>query len=69
MRGVMSGAAPLSADIEKEIETRLKIKAKQGYGMTELSPVTHVSQTGDAPGSIGTLVSPLPFPFPLQCNI
>ena len=53
----MSGAAPLSADIEKEIRDRLNICVRQGYGMTELSPVTHMSQVGDTSGTIGALVS------------
>ena len=53
---MMSGAAPLSAETEQEIQDRLHLTVRQGYGMTELSPVTHLSSPGDPQGSIGTLV-------------
>ncbi|MBF9034227.1 AMP-binding protein [Rhodobacterales bacterium HKCCE2091] len=38
---VMSAAAPLGADLEAAVEARLGARACQGYGMTELSPVSH----------------------------
>ena len=40
---VMSGAAPLGAEIQQELAKRLGVIVKQGYGMTELSPVSHVN--------------------------
>jgi acyl-CoA synthetase (AMP-forming)/AMP-acid ligase II len=56
---MLSGAAPLSADLERACGTRLGCRMQQGYGMTEASPVTHVVGDDGAdrmPGSIGRLV-------------
>jgi acyl-CoA synthetase (AMP-forming)/AMP-acid ligase II len=57
VRMVMSGAAPLSDDLSKAVAERVGAPTIQGYGMTELSPVTHVapidSQKG---GSIGPAI-------------
>ena len=52
---IMSGAAPLGAELEQACAERLGCRVLQGYGMTELSPVTHVIPLdGQAkPGSIG----------------
>jgi acyl-CoA synthetase (AMP-forming)/AMP-acid ligase II len=41
LRTVVSGAAPLGADLEEAVRQRLKVSVMQGYGMTEASPVTH----------------------------
>jgi acyl-CoA synthetase (AMP-forming)/AMP-acid ligase II len=38
---INSGAAPLGAELEQAVETRIGALTKQGYGMTEASPVTH----------------------------
>jgi acyl-CoA synthetase (AMP-forming)/AMP-acid ligase II len=57
---VLSGAAPLSADLEGACSARLGCRMQQGYGMTEASPVTHLvgdELAGQAPGSVGRLVS------------
>jgi len=40
---VFSGAAPLSAELGEECAARLDCAVVQGYGMTELSPVSHAS--------------------------
>jgi 4-coumarate--CoA ligase len=57
LRTVLSGAAPLSADLAVEAAGRLGCEVVQGYGMTELSPVSHVTPAGDAtPGSVGVAV-------------
>ncbi|MGH3519889.1 MAG: 4-coumarate--CoA ligase family protein, partial [Haloechinothrix sp.] len=42
VRCVFSGAAPFDQDLAGLVAKRLNVKVKQGYGMTELSPVTHV---------------------------
>jgi acyl-CoA synthetase (AMP-forming)/AMP-acid ligase II len=57
LRMVMSGAAPLGPELTEQVGERLGVPVTQGYGMTELSPVTHVSRL-DAikSGSIGPLV-------------
>lgn len=40
---VFSGAAPLGADLSEEASARIDCPVVQGYGLTEASPVTHVS--------------------------
>ena len=52
---IFSGAAPLSGEIIEAIKKRLGItQVRQGYGLTETSPVTHLSPEGDfKPGSVG----------------
>ncbi|MBI2703881.1 MAG: 4-coumarate--CoA ligase family protein [Actinobacteria bacterium] len=54
---VFSGAAPLSAELATEAGNRLGCEVVQGYGMTELSPVTHLTPKGQfKPGSVGVTV-------------
>lgn len=56
LRLLMSGAAPLGADVAAEAQARIKVPVIQGYGMTELSPVSHLSVAGATPaGSVGQL--------------
>ncbi len=59
--GIMSGAAPLGADLQRAVEERLGCPVVQGYGLTETSPVTHHCpnrQRGQAPpASIGPSIS------------
>jgi 4-coumarate--CoA ligase len=51
---VFSGAAPLGADLAAEAAARVKCDVVQGYGMTELSPVSHATPEGRfKPGSSG----------------
>ena len=38
---INSGAAPMGAELERACAARLNCVVKQGYGMTEASPVTH----------------------------
>ncbi|MCH9666726.1 MAG: AMP-binding protein [Actinomycetia bacterium] len=40
---VMSGAAPLDAELGQAVAERLNCKVVQGYGMSELSPVSHIT--------------------------
>src|SRR5262245_5525434 len=49
VRLVFSGAAPLGEDLARELSRKLGCPVVQGYGMTEASPVTHLSPTHDAP--------------------
>jgi acyl-CoA synthetase (AMP-forming)/AMP-acid ligase II len=57
LRWVLSGAAPLSADLAIECGQRLGCEVVQGYGMTELSPVSHATPDGKfKPGSVGVTV-------------
>jgi 4-coumarate--CoA ligase len=57
LRQVLSGAAPLGGELAVQAAARIGCDVVQGYGMTELSPVSHATRAGDfKPGSIGTLV-------------
>jgi acyl-CoA synthetase (AMP-forming)/AMP-acid ligase II len=57
LRLIFSGAAPLSAELAIECGTRLGCEVVQGYGMTELSPVSHATPPGMfKPGSVGVTV-------------
>ncbi|MEV0273691.1 4-coumarate--CoA ligase family protein [Hamadaea sp. NPDC050747] len=56
---VFSGAAPLDGDLAAACAARLGCAVQQGYGMTELSPVTHAQPYGareNKAGSIGPLL-------------
>jgi acyl-CoA synthetase (AMP-forming)/AMP-acid ligase II len=59
VRLVFSGAAPLGEDIARALSSKLGCPVVQGYGMTEASPVTHLSPTRNSPlkpGSAGKVV-------------
>jgi acyl-CoA synthetase (AMP-forming)/AMP-acid ligase II len=43
LRGIMSGAAPLDAELALAVTERILCPLVQGYGMSELSPVSHVT--------------------------
>jgi len=54
LRMVMSGAAPLGPELTELLAERLGVPVTQGYGMTELSPVSHFCPLdGIKPGTIG----------------
>ncbi|HEX6219784.1 MAG TPA: AMP-binding protein, partial [Acidimicrobiia bacterium] len=54
---VGSGAAPLSAEVERAAAERTGAEIIQGFGLTETSPVTHTALPGEArSGSIGVLI-------------
>jgi 4-coumarate--CoA ligase len=54
---IMSGAAPLGADLAEEAAARVGAAVVQGYGMTELSPVSHATpSSGSRPGTVGIAV-------------
>ena len=55
---VLSGAAPLGAELAEACAARLGCPVVQGYGMTELSPVSHFALAGrNRPGSSGEAVA------------
>lgn len=57
LKQVFSGAAPLGAELAAEAAERVGCEVVQGYGMTELSPVTHCTVVGDfRPGTSGVTV-------------
>ena len=57
---VISGAAPLDAGTADRASERLGAPVRQGYGMTEASPVTHIAPDDGIeeqdPGAVGPLV-------------
>jgi len=57
LRMVFSGAAPLGAELAEEAATRIGTEVVQGYGMSELSPVSHATPPGEyRPGTSGVAV-------------
>jgi acyl-CoA synthetase (AMP-forming)/AMP-acid ligase II len=60
LKMVISGAAPLDADLLSRAEERIGAPIRQGYGLTEVSPVSHKSRLDDVtetpPGSVGRLI-------------
>jgi acyl-CoA synthetase (AMP-forming)/AMP-acid ligase II len=59
LRAVVSGAAPLGVDVTNACRERVGCHVMQGYGLTEASPVTHLSPADPdriAIGSVGQLL-------------
>jgi acyl-CoA synthetase (AMP-forming)/AMP-acid ligase II len=57
LRQVLCAAAPLKVDLADECAKRLDCEVVQGYGMTELSPASHITPPGwFRPGSVGVTV-------------
>lgn len=57
LKWLFCAAAPLSAELTDLVQTRMDVKIRQGYGMTEASPATHFTSAGDErAGKIGPLV-------------
>jgi 4-coumarate--CoA ligase len=55
---IFSGAAPLGAELGQQASARIGCEVTQGYGMTELSPVSHATPPGQGkPGSCGVTIS------------
>ena len=56
LRTIVSGAAPLGAELAGACTARLGCLMKQGYGLTETSPVTHIiPEDGPRAGAVGVL--------------
>ncbi len=51
---ITSAAAPMGAELERAVAARLRSLAKQGYGMTETSPVTHFTPNDPARARAGS---------------
>jgi len=57
MRKIFCGAAPLGGDLAEEAAARIGCPVVQGYGMTELSPISHATAGEDSKaGSSGITV-------------
>jgi len=60
IRFALSGAAPLSSELQTEFEKRTRIPCNKGYGLTETSPLTNADYLEpylSKPGSIGPAIS------------
>jgi acyl-CoA synthetase (AMP-forming)/AMP-acid ligase II len=60
VRAILSGAAPLDDQLAQAVASRLGTRVRQGYGMSELSPVSHVlpPALGEMPlGAIGVPIA------------
>src|SRR5438128_5027450 len=60
LKMIFSGAAPLSAELSRECMQRVGCGIRQGYGMTETSPVTHSSPADPAKMKMGSVGPPAP---------
>lgn len=60
LRTLFSGAAPLGEDLTLECMNRLGCNVRQGYGMTETSPVTHSSPAPPRELKFGSVGVPAP---------
>jgi acyl-CoA synthetase (AMP-forming)/AMP-acid ligase II len=60
LKVVMSGAAPLSKELAEACSHRLRCVVKQGYGLTETSPVTHINPDKHAVAKPGSVGPPIP---------
>ncbi|SEN02095.1 4-coumarate--CoA ligase [Loktanella fryxellensis] len=64
LQQIFSGAAPLGAELSNAVGRRLNCVSLQGYGMTELSPVSHLSPIDNAKAGASGLAAPN-----VQCRI
>lgn len=60
LRMLNSGAAPLTRDIVDAVYKRLNVPIKQGYGLSETSPTTHIQRWEDWYKTIGSVGRMLP---------
>ncbi|KAL8654145.1 MAG: hypothetical protein Q9210_001691 [Variospora velana] len=60
LRMLNSGAAPLTQELVKAMYKRIKCPVKQGYGLSETSPTTHMQSWGDWDKTIGSVGRLLP---------
>ena len=60
LKMIFSGAAPLGADLSRECMQRIGCGIRQGYGMTETSPVTHSSPPQREKMRLGSVGPPAP---------
>ena len=58
LKVINSAAAPLDGGIAQQASARLGVPVVQGYGLTEVSPATHMTPFGEPakPGSVGKLL-------------
>jgi acyl-CoA synthetase (AMP-forming)/AMP-acid ligase II len=59
VRAILSGAAPFDEALGRALAQRLDARVRQGYGMTELSPVSHVIPPDRDDISLGSIGVPV----------
>ncbi len=60
LRHITCGAAPLGAELEEEVAQRLGCAVSQVYGLTETSPITHMTPPFSGAGKRGSVGPPVP---------
>jgi len=60
LRHVLSAAAPLGNDLTEAVERQLGCRVGEGFGMTEMSGVTHLAPPLAGSRKIGSLGPPIP---------
>jgi 4-coumarate--CoA ligase len=60
LRMVNSGAAPLTRELIDAVNKRFPLPVKQGYGLSETSPTTHVQPWADWDKTVGSVGKILP---------
>jgi acyl-CoA synthetase (AMP-forming)/AMP-acid ligase II len=60
LKVIFSGAAPLGEELSRECIQRIGCTIRQGYGMTETSPVTHSSPADPTKMKLGSVGPPAP---------
>jgi len=60
LKTIFSGAAPLGEELTQACMQRLNCNIRQGYGMTETSPVTHSSPASPEDTKFGSIGVPAP---------
>jgi len=61
LKELFSGAAPLGTEVATETIKRLGLRAlRNGYGMTEMSPASHICPYGQPPAKLGAIGTLLP---------
>lgn len=60
VRLILTAAAPMDEALGKTLLKRLSVPIVQGFGMTELSPISHIAPPGDDRISIGSVGIVLP---------
>jgi acyl-CoA synthetase (AMP-forming)/AMP-acid ligase II len=60
LRMIFSGAAPLGEGLSRACEAKFGCAVRQGYGMTESSPATHITPADPALARHGSIGVPVP---------
>ena len=60
VRLILTAAAPMDEALGNALQERLKAQLVQGFGMTELSPISHITPLGSDNISIGSVGTALP---------